>query len=84
MATRKRTKKYDLNNLVDNFRLVDLSKDELIDDNVLNRESYFSGLEFKNDTNTSDGIQGVRTGLREPVLGISARLANPFLEFQYV
>ena len=33
---------------------------------------------------TSDGIQGVRTGSREPVLGISARLANPFLEFQHV
>ena len=32
-------------------------------------------------TLTSDGIQGVRTGSREPVLGISARLANPFLEF---
>ena len=32
----------------------------------------------------SDGIQGVRTGSREPVLGISARLANPFLEFQHV
>ena len=25
----------------------------------------------------SDGIQGVRTGSREPVLRISARLANP-------
>ena len=32
----------------------------------------------------SDGIQGVRTGSPEPVLGISARLANPFLEFQHV
>ena len=28
---------------------------------------------------TSDGIQGVRTGSREPVLGISARLAKPVL-----
>ena len=27
----------------------------------------------------SDVIQGVRTGSREPVLGISARLANPLL-----
>ena len=27
----------------------------------------------------SDGIEGVRTGSREPVLGTSARLANPLL-----
>ena len=39
---------------------------------------------FKNIHIISDGIQGVRTGSREPVLGISARLANPFLEFQHV
>ena len=28
---------------------------------------------------TSDGIQGIRTGSCEPVLRISARLANPLL-----
>ena len=28
---------------------------------------------------TSDGIQGVRKGSREPVLGISACLSNPIL-----
>ena len=33
MATRKRTKKYNLSNLVNNFKLVDLFEDELIDDN---------------------------------------------------
>ena len=30
---------------------------------------------------TSDGIQGVRTGSCEPVLGMSRYLANPFLLF---
>ena len=42
MATRKRTKKYDLTDEVDNFQLVDLSEDELIDDNDSDRETYFS------------------------------------------
>ena len=31
---------------------------------------------------SSDGIQGVRTGSRKPVLGISARLANPLLNLR--
>ena len=52
MATRKRTKKYYLSDLVDNFQLVDLSEDELIDDNDSDRESYFSDSEIENDTNT--------------------------------
>ena len=42
VATRKRTKKYDMTDEVDNFQLVDLSEDELIDDNDSDRETYFS------------------------------------------
>ena len=42
MATIKRTKKYYLSDLVDNFQFVDISEDELIDDNDPDRESYFS------------------------------------------
>ena len=52
MATRKRTKKYYLSDLVDNFQFVDLSEDELIDDNDSDRESYFSDSEFEKDTDT--------------------------------
>ena len=61
MVTRKRTKKYDLSDLVNNFGLVDLSEDELIDDNDLDRESYFSDSEFKNDTNTIAHLQSAAT-----------------------
>ena len=43
----------------------------------------FSSLTLFRDV-ISDGIQGVRTGSREHVLGILARLAKPFLEFQHV
>ena len=52
MATRKRTKNYYLSDLLDSFQLVDLSEDELIDDNDSDRESYFSDSEIENDTNT--------------------------------
>ena len=61
MAARKRTKKYDLNDLVDNFRLVDLSEGELIDDNDSDRESYFSDSKFENDTNTIAHLQYAAT-----------------------
>ena len=61
MVTRKRTKKYNLSNLVDNFQLVDLSEDELIDDNDSDRESYFSDSEFENDTNTVAHLQSAAT-----------------------
>ena len=47
MATRKRIKKYGWSNLVNNFGLVDLSEDELTDNNDSDRESY-----FEDDTNT--------------------------------
>ena len=47
-------------------------------------EKGWMRVKFKWGVKNSDGIQGVRTGSREPVLGISARLANPFLEFQHV
>ena len=46
MATRKRTKQYDLSDLVYNFQLVDLSEDELIDDNDSDGKSYFTDSEF--------------------------------------
>ena len=52
MTIRKRTKKYVLSDLVNNFGFVDLSEDKLIDNNDLDRESYFSDSEFENDTNT--------------------------------
>ena len=61
MATRKRTKKYDLSDLFDNFGLVDLSEDELIDDNNSDTESYFSNSEFENDTNTIAHLQSAAT-----------------------
>ena len=50
MAARKRTKKYDLSNLADNFKLLDLSEDKLIDDNDSDRKNYFSDSKFENDT----------------------------------
>ena len=50
-----------MNDLVDNFGLVDLSEDELIDDNDSNRESYFSDSEFENDTNTIAYLQSAAT-----------------------
>ena len=52
MATRKRTKKYYLSDLLDSFQLVDLSEDELIDDNDSDRESYCNDSEIEDDTNT--------------------------------
>ena len=52
MATRKRTKKYYLSDLLDSFQLVDLSEDELIDDNDSDRESYCNHSEIEDDTNT--------------------------------
>ena len=57
MATRKRTKKYYLSDLVENFKLVDLSEEEPIDDNGSDRESYFSDSEFENDTSTVAYLQ---------------------------
>ena len=59
MATRKRTKKYDLSHLVDNFGLVDLFEDEPIDDS--DRESYFGDSEFENYTNTIAHLQSAAT-----------------------
>ena len=61
MATRKRTKKYYLSNLVQNFILVNLSEEEPIDDNGSDRESYFSDSEFENDTNTVAHLQSTAT-----------------------
>ena len=61
MATRKRTKKYDLSDLGDNFQLVDLSENELIGDNDLDEESYFSDSEFENDTNAVAHLQSAGT-----------------------
>ena len=52
MATKKRTKKYYLSDLLDSFQLVDLSGDELIDDNGSDRESYCNDSEIEDDTNT--------------------------------
>ena len=52
MATRRRTKKYYLSDLLDSFQLVDLSEDELIDDNDLDRERYCNDSEIEDDTNT--------------------------------
>ena len=57
MAIRKRNKKYGLSDLVNNFGLVDLSEDELIDDNDLDRKSYFIDSKFENDTNTIAHLQ---------------------------
>ena len=57
MATRKRTKKYELSELVDNFGLVDLSEDEFIIDNDSDRESYFSDSEFETETITNAHLQ---------------------------
>ena len=61
MATRKRTKKYYLSDLVENFKLVDLSEEEPKDDNGSDRESYFSDSEFKNDANTVVHLQSTAT-----------------------
>ena len=57
----KRTKKYDLSDLVYNFGSVDLSKDELIDDNDSEWESYFNDSEFENDTNAIAHLQSAAT-----------------------
>ena len=61
MATRKRTKKYDLSDLVDSFQFVDLSENELLDNNDSVRESYFSHSEFENDTNIVAHLQSTAT-----------------------
>ena len=47
--------------MVENFQLVDLSEDDLIDDNDSDGESYFSDSEFENDTNTVAHLQSAAT-----------------------
>ena len=43
-----------------------------------NRKPFFREMSQNFGGTCNDGIQGVRTGSREPVLEISARLANRF------
>ena len=47
--------------MVNNFGLVDLSEDELIDNNDSDRESYFSDSKFENNTNTIAHLQSAAT-----------------------
>ena len=64
--------------MVDNFQLVDLSEDELIDDNDLDRESYFSDSEFENDANTVANLQSAATA-NTSVITLFSLLAIPVI-----